>query len=745
MQQGIKNAFFSLFFSCSLLSAFAGNNPPGMDEKEQAVYALIKRVVPSHARYFAISFIDKKGAKDVFEVESVGNKIMLRGNNGVAIASALNYYLENVAHCSITWNGTNLKLPDPLPTVREKVRKETPYRYRYYLNYCTFNYTMSWWDWERWQKEIDWMAMNGINLPLAITGQNAIWKRVYNQLGFTDKELESFFSGPAYFNWFWMGNLDAWGGPLPQSWMQSHEALQKQILQRERSLGMTPILPSFTGHVPPAFKEKFPAVKLKKTDWVGFPAVNLLDPSEPMFVQIGKKFMEEQTKVFGTDHLYTADTFNENRPPTNDSLFLNDVSWKVYQSMAAADPKAVWIMQGWMFQHQEKFWQPTQIKALLNAVPNDKMIILDLWSERKPVWNKTEAYYGKPWIWCMLHNFGGNTSLYGRMHNVANDPAATLHNPKAGQLSGIGLTPEGIEQNPVMYDLMLENVWRDQPIALDDWLKNYAFRRYGKRNAAVENAWQILKETAYNDSLTNGGNESIVCARPTFAVSTRGVTTRLSYRAEQLLPAWKQFAGAAAELKSSEGFRYDLVDLTRQVLANYATVLQQQCAALYRKGDIDSFRVQSNSFLTLISDMDALLSTQNDFLLGRWLADAKRWGTTPAEKRLYEKNARNLLTLWGDQNSTLREYACRQWAGLLNGYYKKRWEQFFAYVTQQMQSKQPVNEKDFDNQIKGWEWSWVNSREIYPDKPKGDAVVVALQMLAKYRVVIEQAYPSVVR
>ncbi len=119
-------------------------------------------------------------------------------------------------------------------------------------------------------KEIDWMALNGINMPLAILGQNSNWRTVYKSLGFTDKDLEEFFSGPAYFNWFWMGNLDAWGGPLPQSWLQSHEVLQKKILERERSLGMTPILPAFTGHVPSSFKEKFPKAKLKKPAGLAF-------------------------------------------------------------------------------------------------------------------------------------------------------------------------------------------------------------------------------------------------------------------------------------------------------------------------------------------------------------------------------------------------------------------------------------------------------------------------------------------
>ena len=408
--------------------------------------------------------------------------------------------------------------------------------------------------------------------------------------------------------------------------------------------------------------------------------------------------------------------------------------------MAAADPKAVWVMQGWLFHFSAKFWQPTQIKALLNAVPDDKMILLDLWSEKNPVWTKTDAYYGKPWIWNMLHNFGGNNSLYGRMQNVAADPSATLHNSNKGKLLGLGLTPEAIEQNPVMYELMMENVWRDEPIQLNEWLNGYALRRYGKQNSKVEKAWQILKETAYNDSITNGGTESIICGRPTFAPNTRGVTTRLSYRAPQLLPAWDLFMTAADELKSSEGFQYDIIDLTRQVLANYANVLQQQCARLYKKGDLDSFQKQSDAFLTLISDMDEMLATQKDFLLGKWLVDARSWGTTAEEKNLYEKNARNLITLWGDKNSTLREYSCRQWSGLLNGFYKKRWEQFFAYVVQQMRSHQPVDEKFFDNQIKEWEWSWVNSHEAYPDKTKGSSITAAKALHRKYKDVVAAMY-----
>ena len=227
---------------------------------------------------------------------------------------------------------------------------------------------MSWWDWDRWQKEIDWMALHGINMPLALTGQEYTWYRVYKDMGFSDEDLKGFFCGPAYFSWFWMGNLDGWGGPLPVSWMESHRDLQQKILQRERDLGMKPILPSFTGHVPASFQKHFPASKLKKTNWNnGFADTYILDTEDPLFAEIGRKFIEAQTKLYGTDHLYSADTFNENEPPTNDTTYLSALSARVYQAMSNADPKAIWVMQGWLFYSDRKFWKQPQIKALLEC------------------------------------------------------------------------------------------------------------------------------------------------------------------------------------------------------------------------------------------------------------------------------------------------------------------------------------------------------------------------------------------
>jgi alpha-N-acetylglucosaminidase len=724
--------FFIIGMILIVLTGCAPKTKPTIQDDPTA--ALIRRIVKDKADAFVIEYIDQDRGKDVFEVESGNDKIILRGNNGVAVASALNYYLKYYCFLDVSWNNMTVTLPEKLPLVKTKVHKASPYKYRYYLNYCTFNYTMAWWNWERWQQEIDWMALHGINMPLALTGEEAIWKDVYRQMGFTDKELESFFTGPAYFSWFWMGNIDKWGGPLPQHWMDTHRDLQQKILERERALGMTSVLPAFTGHVPPAFKEKFPHAKLKKTNWeAGFDDVYILDAEDSLFEKIGSLFLDAQTKVYGTDHFYSADTFNENVPPTSDTVFLHDISEKVYKSMANTDPQAIWVMQGWMFHYNADYWKPAQIRSILSGAPENHIIVLDLYSETHPVWKETHAYYGTPWIWNMLQNFGGNVSMFGRMSNVAKDPAEALHHPQAGKLLGIGLTPEGSEQNPALFELMLENVWQSDSIDLDQWLKGYAKRRYGSEDIELERAWSMLKNTVYSGGLGEGGAESIIVARPTFALQGHRVLTKLDYNPMELMKAWEIFVDRSYSFDKSDAFQYDLVDITRQVLANYASPLQQKIARAYEKKDLNSFDKYSAEFIELIEDMDMLLATRKEFLLGKWINDARSWGITEDEKNLYEFNARDLVTLWGDKNSELHEYSNRQWSGLLNKFYKPRWQQFFAEAKTSLQTHGKMDLKAFEERIKEWEWNWVNTRDAYNAEPQGKPSDLAAMLFGKYK------------
>lgn len=222
--------------------------------------------------------------------------------------------------------------------------------------------------------------------------------------------------------------------------------------------------------------------------------------------------------------------------------------------------------------------------------------------------------------------------------------------------------------------------------------------------------------------------------RPSVIQENPGGTTnvRPHYDPLELVKAWELLVKAAPALGERDGFRYDLVDVTRQVLANHASSVQQEMARAWDARDLKAFDSASARFISLIEDMDALLSTRDEFLLGRWLDDARAIGNTPEEKALYEKNARNLLTLWGDKNCRIRDYACRQWSGMMNGFYSERWKMFISDVREALADDTDFDTAAFNDRCREWEWNWVSGTETYPSSASGDAVDTSLAIFEKY-------------
>jgi alpha-N-acetylglucosaminidase len=718
-----------LLLGCAL--AAPAQTPPTL-----AARGLVERLLPDHAQRFVLEAIPRDPAGDVFEIETQGGRVILRGNNGVSLASALNWYLKHHCHAHVSWCGSQLNLPDPLPAVPEKVRQVTPFRYRYCFNYCAFSYSLAWWDWAQWERMIDWMALHGINLPLAVTGQEAVWAGVGRQLGLSDQAMKEFFVGPGFLPFGWMGCLDGWGGPLPDSWIEKHAELQRKILARERAFGMTPVLQGFTGHVPAAVTNVFPQAKLQRLPkWCNFPATWFVDPQDPLFVTLGKRFVQEQTRLFGTDHFYAADTFIEMPPPRNDPPFLAAMGRSVYEAMRAADPDAVWVLQGWLFFNAPDFWQPPQGRALFGAVPDDRLLALDLYCEHTPVWPKTEAFYGKPWIWCVLQNFGGTVSLHGALPRMAGDLSKALTSLQHGRLSGLGLIFEGRDYNPVVQDFVTDMTWRREVPNLDGWVRDFAHRRYGQSRPAAREAWEILRQTAYTQV---GRTETLLCARPSATPSGGGT----AYDPGLLLTVADRLLAEADALGSLDTYQYDLVHVTREALTAMGPRLHAPVAAAIRSQDRAALERAGRALLGLISDLDDLLATREEFLLGRWLADAKQWAANESERRLYEYNARNLITLWGPRDSILHEYAVRQWSGMLNGFYGKRWEKFLAAQRAAMDAKKPFDPAQFEGELRAWEEQWCHQTELYPTTTHDNPVMVARRLLAKYRRLAEPESPS---
>lgn len=721
------------------LASLCLSSPEAQPATVPSAAALVARVVPASARLFTIEALPRDRGLDVFEIESRGGRIVLRGSSGVAVASALKQYLEQFCRVNVSNPLLPLRVPAVLPAVPQKIRVVTPYERRYFFNYCTFSYSMAWWDWPRWERMIDWMALNGINMPLAATGQEGTWQLVLRDLGFSDQQIGKFLVGPAYLPWSWMGNIDGLGGPLPQSWIDSHVALERRILARERELGMTPVLQGFTGHVPESISTLFPTSRVHRTgNWsAGFPGTYFLDPLDPLFARIGRLFIERQQKLFGTDHYYAADSFNEINPPTDDPTFCRNMGRAVYESMRSVDPEAVWVLQGWFLYYQADFWKPAQARALLGAVPDDRLVVLDLWGDRHPVWQAREAFYGKPWIWNVLYNFGGKVSLSGDLPRIAENLGAALQSPDKGKLSGLGMMMEGFGYNPIVPDFVLGMNWRSAVPRIESWTRDWVVRRYGRPNEAAWQAWKMLLATAYRSAPETG---TFVCERPTF------FNPKMAYRTEpvppydprQLARAAETLASASRELAGSDAYRFDLVNLTRQALGNLGLPLVNAVERAYSSRDRAALTSAEANVLQLMRDLDALVGTREEFLLGRWLADAKRWATTPEEARLYEWNARNIITLWGTtctegQDDDLNLYAHKQWQGMFTDYYLPRWQAFFARLNESLDRGVAFDRKKFVAASCRWEQQWSERRDSFPTAPRGDSVATARRLLAKYR------------
>ena len=126
------------------------------------------------------------------------------------------------------------------------------------------------------------------------------------------------------------------------------------------------------------------------------------------------------------------------------------------------------------------------------------------------------------------------------------------------------------------------------------------------------------------------------------------------------------------------------------------------------------------------------MATRREFLLGRWLADARRWGATDGQRRFYEWNARSLITLWGPRDSILHEYSQREWSGMLCGFYLPRWEMLVARLEKSLAEGKPLDAKKLEQDLRDFDVTWTRATDAYPAAPQGDAVAVSRRLWQKY-------------
>lgn len=705
--------------------------------EELAAQNVLNRTLgPENASNFILKY-NQKDTLDTYRFRVEENKVVVTGNSITSLTRGAYDYLKNATNSMVSWSGKNINIPELLPELEKNVT--SPYKNRYYLNVCAFGYSTPYWDWERWEKEIDWMALRGMNFPLALVANEAIATRVWKKLGLTQEEIDEFYTAPSLLPWQRMGNVNNLGGDLlTEEWHKRQVALQHKILNRMKELDMNPILPAFAGFVPKEISRVFPENELLSVSWGGFPEEYngaLISPKTPLFDKIGKLFIEEWEREFGKGKYYLADSFNEMELPKTDrpeNELLAEYGSAIYESLKSGNPDAVWVVQGWMFTYQRNIWNKETTNALFSKIPDDKLMILDYAYEYNGIAYKNgfnyevfEGYNNKPWVYGFMLNSGGKTGHTGVHDFYATNPMELIKSPYMKSNAGFGFAPEGIENNEVTFELVSDMAWRSDAIDLDTWYINYAKARYGSCPPAMEEAWQLLRKTSYG-TMTD---------HPRFGFQGNGgsLSTGTINKDPRIFKAIDKFLSCSDELGDSELYKADALEFAATVLCHKAEDWFGYAYEAHQNMDFETRDKAGNRALQFLTDADRLLENHPTLSLQRWIDFARGTSKDEAQQDKYEEDARRILTVWGPPKLKLgvNDYAARMWGGLIRDYYLPR----MAGKLESLRMNETYDNRAFED-------AWVRGKGVSRIEPFADPLKSAIKLVKQ---AIERPIPNMVK
>lgn len=698
---------------------------------------LIKRNTPLLSELTNIEYIEKDNGNGVYEIDACDGRLVLRGDCKISLAVAYNRYLKdylgvNLSHCG---NNTVVepklkKLPLPDKKIRQIIIQDK----RACMSFPSMSYSACWWNWERWEREIDFMAMNGVNMPLATTGSEAVWYFTLHDMGLSQQYALDCLSGPAFWSWQLTGNMSSYFPLVDPIFIKHRVELGKKILERENELGMTPVVQGFWGNIP---KRLIGLIKDAKTialpSWCDFPATLLLDPDCPAFKAFGTALMNKQKELFGDNHCYAINPLYEIMgADTKYAELCSKLGRSVTALFNEFDAQAQLIVNS-----------NSAHKTFIENIPQDKLIIFDIDGEGH---KKSDGYGGAQFILGTLHNRGGRNALFGDIHALADNSYLEVKKNYPNAV-GTGVFPEALEQNPLYYDLAYEMMTADGKVDLSSWLKSYALRRYGSDEECLQNAVTKLYKTCYSEKNTGREPSSIICARPSTELPHTAPYDELElfYDNKELFSAAELLL--KAENASKDGYRFDVCDVLRQALSNLAKDYYKLSMKGYKEKDVRLFEHYSNAFLMIIEDMDRLLKTVPQLTLQAHMDAARGFAKIDADKMNFEMNQLIQITFWGPIGPyTLYDYAWREWGDFVGTYYLNRWRAYYKLLASHFTKRRLVNlvtKKQIAgrNEFRGnkvykryekLENYWISHYK--PSEPSDeDTIDVAKELVNKYR------------
>eukprot|EP00041_Stephanoeca_diplocostata_P034371 m.1169532 g.1169532 ORF g.1169532 m.1169532 type:complete len:497 (+) comp24509_c1_seq11:1832-3322(+) len=453
---------------------------------------------------------------------------------------------------------------------------------------------------------------------------------------------------------------------------------------------------------------------------------------------------------------------------TNDldcHVITDDPSWTArgaaaYMGLNRTDPEAIWSFQGWAFVGWSSAKQASNLRSFIDATPKGKFNVIDMSVNGEGEWKKwnNASFWGANFVWTTLHDFGGTDGLKGDLSRINRIPFDAMAPTAETNVWGTGFTPEGIDQNPVYYEYMLDVNIREAPIDnITTHIVQRSHRRYGlvEEDSAVTTAWSLLVESAYAQDLSvqDGTGVAHIGDNEGWAWGTDRHTPSATLC--KIYNAWTSLIDVSSRVAHpiSEPFRYDLINTGREVLAqvagpagvNFTTALGAKTV------NADDISTTGKYYAEVLDDIDTLVGTDTAFLLGPWIEMARDFAgnntdcavpsypTVTTCRAFYEWNARVQLTSWNPTPHNAAavpggpiDYASKHWSGLISDYYAERVRLLTAQAAKDAANGKATT-KAVSDQIKAdHAYAWTTATNDYPTTPTQDAVAVSKQMQAKY-------------
>ncbi|GGQ16652.1 alpha-N-acetylglucosaminidase [Streptomyces roseolilacinus] len=688
-------------------AALAGHAPaaaaPPHPDPAAAARAALHRVLPAaHADRFDL--VPLSSGPERFRVTGARGRVRVAGTGPVALLTGVHWYLKYACGTHVPWGGGRPVPPRVLPAPPAPLARRATVPHRFVLNDTHDGYTAPYADWPRWERLIDVLALHGCNEVLVTTGTEAVYHRLLREFGHTDAEARAWIPAPSHQPWWLLQNLSGYGGPPSPDLLARRAALGRRIAERLRELGMSPVLPGYFGTVPDGFADRVPGARtIPQGTWAGLPRPGWLDPRTDAFRRVAAAYYRHQRELFGEVRHVKMDLLHEGGDPGD--VPVPDAARAVEAALRAALPRATWVVLG---------WQGNPRRELLDALDRSRLLVVDGLSDLEAVTDRERDWGGAPYAFGTIPNFGGRTTLGAATHRWAERFTAWRDRPGSA-LAGTAYMPEAAERDPAAFELFSELAWRQEPVDRARWFARYADLRYGGPDASARAAFACLRATAYRLTSDDGRpHDSVFAARPSLSARSGAhhATRSPAFDPAAFDGALTALLGVREELRRSDAYRHDLTDVARQALANRSRQLIGQLDAAYAAKDRAALRTLSGLWLRLMRLADEVAGAHRAFLLGPWLAEARREGL--------ERTARVLVTSWADRAAAdggrLAGYANRDWSGLIADVYLPRWRAYLEELQDALAEGREPRPADWY----AAEDAWSRGTRPYPLRPSGD-------------------------